>query len=69
MRLICRLDGSYYYCQIGRGICCAVCGCRDACDKACQNSPARCGCASHDSNVPGLTPQKGGAHAGTETAD
>lgn len=68
--LVCRLGGSYEYCQIGRGICCAACGCREGCEKACLNSPARCGQAMHTPTPVWDMPQRGGEdHAGTETTD
>lgn len=67
MRLMCRLRGSDEYCVIGRGICCASCGIVDECDKACLNSPSRCGYAGQVRTRPGL--EGGGERAGTKAAD
>lgn len=48
----CLLRGSEMYCKTGRGRCCASCEIRTACDKACRNDPARCGCAAAEEKVP-----------------
>lgn len=62
----CLLKGSEKYCETGRGICCASCGGRDACDKVCLNDPGRCGYAGERPAsfvLPVPKPWKGANHA------
>jgi len=45
VRLDCGLRGARKYCSSYPGWCCGDCPARDLCDRACRNTPERCGYA------------------------
>ena len=49
--LACGLKDSQTYCKIFPGRCCRSCHLRTSCDKACMNTPSRCGQAREKAPV------------------
>lgn len=45
LRRGCGLRGSLVYCRQHPGLCCAACGERTQCERACLNDPSQCGYA------------------------